>query len=126
MSMYEFTAAHRDEPLDVPPRRLSELSDSAEVEPVQVAKVLRQLQSSSIPERGVSVTIEVDESLYVNADEVRLRLAVGNLLQQAVKSWAAGAHVIMRSRADDAGVVIEVDDECGSTPSLAFPPARPR
>jgi signal transduction histidine kinase len=125
MSMYEFTVAHRDEIPDVLPERLSELSDNAELEPVRVANVLRQLQRSWIPEREISVAIEVDESLYVNADELDLRLAVGNLLATAIRSSAAGGRVVMRSRADDAGVVIEVDDERGSTMSLAFPPARP-
>jgi signal transduction histidine kinase len=125
MSMYEFTVAHRDQIPDVPPERLSELFDTAELEPVRVANVLRQLQHSWIPEREISIAIEVDESLYVNADELELCLAVGNLLAKAIRSSAAGEHVVMRCRADDAGVVIEVDYERGSTLSLAFPPARP-
>jgi signal transduction histidine kinase len=125
MSMHEFTVAQRDEIPDVPPDRLSELFDSAELEPVRVANILRQLQHSWIPEREISIAIEVDESLYVNADGAELSLAIGNLLAKAIRSSRAGGHVIMRSRADDAGVVIEVEHENGSTMSLAFPPARP-
>lgn len=125
MAMHEFTAAHRDEAGGLFAHGLNELIDDAELEPVQVAAVLRYLQASSLPERGVSIAIEVDESLHVNVDEVRLTLAVGDLLDQAIDTSTLGAQVVMRSRADDDGVVIEVEDESGSTRQLTFPPARP-
>lgn len=126
MSMYEFTVAHRDENLEAPRDKLGELMASAQLEPVSVANVLRHLQASAKPERGISLTIEVDESLYVNADEEQLAVAVGNLLHDAIQSCAPGAHVVMRSRAEDEGVLIEVDDERGPALSLVFPPAWPR
>jgi len=43
-----------------------------ELRPLRVASVLRQLQASFIPERAISGTLEVDDSLHVNGDEVLL------------------------------------------------------
>jgi signal transduction histidine kinase len=84
--------------------------------PIRVATLLRQLQASAIPERAISVTLEVDESLHVNADEMLLTSAVSNLLHNAVKFSRAGARVALVCRAEDAGVMIEVEDECGGLP----------
>jgi len=84
-----------------------------ELHPVRVTDVLRQLQASAIPERGISVTLAVDESVYVNADETLLTSAVSNLLHNALKFSGVGACVTLSCRADDDGVVIEVEDECG-------------
>lgn|GEM_PF-5347431 len=84
-----------------------------ELEPVRIATVLRRLQASAIPGRAISITTELDESLFVNADEPQLTSAIGNLLRNAVKFSSPGGHVVMRCRSDDAGVVIEVEDECG-------------
>jgi signal transduction histidine kinase len=84
-----------------------------DLQPVRVANVLRHLQASAIPERAISITTEIDESLFVNADEMLLTSAVSNLLNNAVKFSGTGGHVVMRCRSDDAGVVVEVEDECG-------------
>jgi signal transduction histidine kinase len=84
-----------------------------DLQPVRVATVLRHLQASAIPERAISITTELDESLFVNADEMLLTSAVSNLLHNAVKFTGAGGCVVMRCRSDEAGVVIEVEDECG-------------
>lgn len=99
-----------------------------DLQPVRVATVLRHLQASAIPGRAISITTELDESLFVNADEIQLTSAVGNLLHNAVKFSCAGGHVVMRCRSDDAGVVIEVEDECGGlaegVPARLFQPLR--
>ena len=58
---------------------------------MRIASVLRQLQASAIPECAIAITLEVDESLHVNADEVLLTSAVTNLLHNAVKFSGAGA-----------------------------------
>jgi signal transduction histidine kinase len=89
-----------------------------DLQPVRVATVLRHLQASAIPERAISITTELDESLFVNADEMLLTSAVSNLLHNAVKFSGAGGCVVMRCRSDEAGVVIEVEDECGGLAEL--------
>jgi signal transduction histidine kinase len=90
-----------------------------------VATVLRRVQASANPERAISITIEVDESLFINADEVRVTSAVSSLLHDAVMFSGVGACVLMRCRASDEGVVVEVEDDCGGLAGLMFPPARP-
>lgn len=83
------------------------------LQPVRLARVLRQVQASAIPERGISIATEVDESVFVNADETLLTSAISNLMRNAVKFSGPGACIVMRCRADDDGVVVEVEDECG-------------
>ena len=87
-----------------------------ELRPIRVANVLRQLQASAIPERAISVTLEVDDSLHINADEMLLTSAISNLLHNAIKFSRSGAHVALSCRAEPEGVVIEVEDECGGLP----------
>lgn len=84
-----------------------------DLQPVRVASVLRQLQASAIPDRAISITLALDESVYVNADETLLTSAVSNLLHNAVRFSGAGACVTLSCRADDDGVIVEVEDECG-------------
>ena len=96
-----------------------------EPDPLCVATVLRRVQASANPERAISITIEVDESLFIDADEVWVTAAVSNLLDDAVMFSAVGSCVLMRCRASDDGVVIEVEDDCGGVTGLMFPPARP-
>ena len=87
-----------------------------ELFPVRVANVLRHLQASAIPDRAISITLEVDESLHVNADEMLLTSAISNLLQNAIKFSRPGGCVTLSCWAGEAGVVIEVEDECGGLP----------
>jgi len=94
------------------PRRLANQL-SLSLEPLRVTDVLRDLQASTIPERAISITLAVDESLHVNADKTLLSSAVGHLLRNAVKFSGDGACVTLSCHADDDGAVIEIEDECG-------------
>lgn len=87
-----------------------------ELRPVRVASVLRSLQASSIPERAISIGLDVDETLYVSADEVLLTSAVSNLVNNAIKFSCSGARIVVGCRAEEQGVVIDVEDECGGLP----------
>jgi signal transduction histidine kinase len=87
-----------------------------ELRPIRVANVLRRLQASAIPDRAVSIALELDDSLHVNADEMLLTSAVSNLLHNAIKFTRSGGHIILACRADEHGVLIEVEDECGGLP----------
>jgi signal transduction histidine kinase len=94
--------------------------------PVALAALLRRLQASFIPERAISLELQLDESLQLCADEMLLTSAVSNLISNAIKFSCAGAKIALRSRRDDDGVVIEVEDECGglktSDPQRLFRP----
>jgi signal transduction histidine kinase len=96
-----------------------------ELRSLRVATVLRQLQASAIPERAISVTLEVDDSLHVNANEALLTSAISNLLDNAIKFSRNGARVWLSCRAEPDGVAIEVEDECGGLPAAAAELLRP-
>lgn len=94
----------------------SETETELELRPLRVANILRSLQASSIPERAISVALELDDSLHVAADEMLLTSAVSNLLHNAIKFTRSGGHVILACRADSEGIAIDVEDECGGLP----------
>jgi len=81
--------------------------------PVQVAEVLRDVEAAALPDRGVRVVLEVDELLYVLADELSLSSAVGNLVHNAVKFSPEGGTVRLSADAAADQVTIRVEDECG-------------
>ncbi len=92
-----------------------------ELRPIRVASVLRNLQASAIPERAITIALELDDSLHVNADEMLLTSAASNILHNAIKFTRTGGHIVLACRADEDGVVIDVEDECGG-----LPPGNPR
>jgi hypothetical protein len=62
------------------------------------------------------VVSPVAPGIDVHADEQILSAAIGNLIQNAFKFSRKHGHVVLRATADDARVVIEVEDECGGLP----------
>jgi signal transduction histidine kinase len=95
------------------PEQTSELQGAVELRPVRVATVLRELQAAFTPERDITIGLDVDETLHVAADEALLRRAVSALLHNAINFSIDGARILLRCRADEQGVAIEVEDECG-------------
>ena len=66
---------------------------------------------------GVRFTMErVDSGLSVTVDPQLLASAVTNLLSNAFKYTPAGGRVVLRARATDGRVAIEVEDSCGGIP----------
>jgi signal transduction histidine kinase len=81
--------------------------------PVHVADVLRDVEASSVPDRGVSIVLEVDEVLFIRADEMLFSSAMSNLVHNAVKFSHPGATVRVYARAREDQAVIDIEDECG-------------
>lgn len=83
-------------------------------ERVDVARVLKDtvvLYEDVAEEKGLTLTLEpVPEGLEVDADFARLRQALANLVDNAVKYTPAGGAVTIAARADGANVAIEVRD----------------
>ncbi|HEX6467538.1 MAG TPA: ATP-binding protein [Streptosporangiaceae bacterium] len=80
-------------------------------EPVDVADLVEQLATVyRAAAAGLVLTVEVTGRPYVDADPVRLRQAVGNLLANAVRYSPAGGLVSLRAYADGDDVLIEVAD----------------
>jgi two-component system, OmpR family, heavy metal sensor histidine kinase CusS len=87
-----------------------------ELRPLKISNVLRSLQACTLPDQGVSVVLEVDETVHVAADELLLTWAIAELLQNALTFSRSGSQVLLRCRAEELGVTIEVEDECGGLP----------
>jgi signal transduction histidine kinase len=81
--------------------------------PVHVADVLRAVEASALPDRGVTIVLEVDELLFIWADEMLLTSAVSNLIDNAVKFSQEGGVVRVRAWAEGDSALIEVEDHCG-------------
>ena len=76
--------------------------------------------------RGLTFTVvPVNPEWALDADVQLLASAVTNLLNNAFKYTRDGGHVVLRVRAEDTRLLIEVEDECGgnaATTSDAFRP----
>ncbi|WP_240809765.1 cell wall metabolism sensor histidine kinase WalK [Actinomadura sp. WMMA1423] len=82
-------------------------------EPVDVADLVEQIATvyrAAAEAAELTLTAEVNGRPHLDADPVRLRQAVGNLLANAVRYTPAGGRVSLRARADGDDVLIEVAD----------------
>ncbi|NYD50716.1 two-component system sensor histidine kinase BaeS [Actinomadura luteofluorescens] len=82
-------------------------------EPVDVADLVEQIATvyrAAAEAAELALTAEVTGRPHLDADPVRLRQAVGNLLANAVRYTPAGGRVSLRAYADGDDVLIEVAD----------------
>ncbi|MEU5877892.1 HAMP domain-containing sensor histidine kinase [Spirillospora sp. NPDC047279] len=82
-------------------------------EPVDVADLVEQIATVHRPAAEaaeLALTVEVTGHPCLDADPVRLRQAVGNLLANAVRYTPAGGRVSLRADTDGDDVLIEVAD----------------
>jgi two-component system sensor histidine kinase BaeS len=82
-------------------------------EPVDAADLVKQIATvhrAAAVAAGLALTTEVRGTLPLDADPVRLRQAVGNLITNAVRYTPAGGRVTLRAYADGGDVLIEVAD----------------
>jgi signal transduction histidine kinase len=84
-----------------------------ELSPVRIASVLRNLEASAIPDRGVTIQLESDEQLFIAADEMLLSSAIGNLLNNAIKFSPPKSVVRLSVCEVDGRAHVEVADHCG-------------
>ena len=82
-----------------------------QLEPVHVASLLRRLQAITLADQAASIALEVDESLHIAADEPSLMAALEGVLSCAVSGARGDRRVVVRCRAEESGVVIQVEDE---------------
>lgn len=83
---------------------------------IRVAHLVREVEEMVVPERGISMHVDVGDDLEIQADEALLVSALSNLLQNAFKFTRSGGRIVVRGRKEGSAVVIEVEDECGGLP----------
>jgi two-component system sensor histidine kinase BaeS len=84
---------------------------SVHLEPVDVGALVRDVVSSNAV-TGISVVAHVDEDLpFVDADPVRLRQALDNLVSNALVHGASQTIVVRAARSENCGVALSVADE---------------
>jgi two-component system, OmpR family, sensor histidine kinase BaeS len=82
-------------------------------EPVDAADLVAQIGTiyrAAATAAGLTLTTEVRGTLQLDADPIRLRQAIGNLIANAVRYTPAGGRVSLRAYADSGDVLIEVAD----------------
>ena len=82
---------------------------ASDVVPVHVAEVLRHVQTASDLGRGITVTLEVDDSLYASADPELLVYALAVLLDVTCLGQPELANIALACGADDGGIRIEAE-----------------
>jgi signal transduction histidine kinase/ActR/RegA family two-component response regulator len=90
--------------------------------PTPLAAVIRNAVDASAPLVTAgrhALTVDVDESLVVDADPVRIAQVFGNLLNNAAKYGEPGGHIQLVARRDEAEAVVSiVDDGIGIEPTM--------
>ncbi|MGA5045782.1 sensor histidine kinase [Streptomyces arboris] len=100
-------------------------------EPVRIGELLSQVAAAHqarAETAGVTLTVVAEAGVVLDADPVRLRQAVGNLVSNAVRHTPAGGTVTLRAYGDGGGsesaarwVVIEVADTGTGIPAGDLP-----
>ncbi len=87
-----------------------------ELSQIRVMSVLREVESSAFgdaKERGVSMVLEVDPELEIDADRHMMTSAIANLVQNAIKFTRPNGTIWIRGFRVADQAVIEVEDQCG-------------
>lgn len=82
-------------------------------EPVPADELLAQVAAAhraAAATAGVALRTETEDALWLDADPVRLRQALGNLVANAVRHTPPDGAVTLTARADDGKVVLAVAD----------------
>jgi signal transduction histidine kinase len=87
---------------------------------VPVVTIVDEIAASGILHaeyRHIDFSVEpVDPALAIDADPPLLMSAVMNLVHNAFKNTPPRGHVVLRARAEQDRLLIEIEDECGGIP----------
>lgn len=95
-------------------------------EPVGVVSVIDEAVApfeARAAEHLVAIEVEVDRDLRADLDEVRIRQALGNLLDNAVRQTPPGGRVTIRASMEDGELHLEVRDTGPGFPERFLPKA---
>ncbi|MDQ3364913.1 MAG: HAMP domain-containing histidine kinase [Myxococcota bacterium] len=80
---------------------------------IRLQGLLEDVEGAAQLERGITLALAVDPHLMLEADSRLLEMALGNLVQNAIKFTHGSGRVEVRAQRTDHGVIIEVEDQCG-------------
>ena len=75
-----------------------------------IARHAAELYDEVAEASGVSLTIDIAQSVPVRGDATRLRQAVANLVDNAIKYTPVGGHVVVRAETIDDRATVSVSD----------------
>lgn len=98
---------------------------SLDMEPTSIAELVAETTASFRPgaeAASVQLTTDVDDALpMVRVDRIRIRQALGNLLDNAVRHTPAGGAVTVSAQRHEAGIRVAVADTGPGVPAEALP-----
>jgi signal transduction histidine kinase len=86
-------------------------------ERVRLGPFLHELVEAMPGQRGVTVSVEVDQSLELEIDPQLIGSALTNLVQNGIKFSREGGQVVLRGHEREGKVLIDIEDECGGLPA---------
>lgn len=95
-------------------------NQKADRAPILVIEAVEEVEVTAREEartRDLTLLVQVDQDLQVNADRNYLVSALSNLVQNAIKFSKKGGTVCVRSIEGEKNIVIEVEDQCGGLPN---------
>ncbi|MFH8342200.1 sensor histidine kinase [Streptomyces sp. AM6-12] len=79
-------------------------------EPLSAAELFGQVAAAHRVAAGVALVTEAGPAVWLDADPVRMRQVLGNLVSNALRHTPAGGTVTLEARRDDADAVLTVAD----------------
>jgi signal transduction histidine kinase len=108
---------------DLIDRSLSEVrlesAPKLHLQKIQVVELVSDVEVTSIAEansRGLTLSVDVDPNLEVNADRQLIVSALANLVQNAIKFTKPKGKIWLRGKKVEDRVILEVEDQCGGLP----------
>ena len=93
-------------------------------EPVEIASLVAgsvEAFAASAAGRGVEIEVRVPKDLLVDVDELRIRQALGNLLENALRHTPSGGRVTIDATRRDGALRVEVRDTGEGFPDGSLP-----
>lgn len=86
---------------------------------VNVSNILRQViveQEDLATNRGIDLEVELDNELWIYADDIFFQKVISNLLSNAIKYATQSSQIKILSYLNDENIIISIENECKPIP----------